>query len=144
MLGLAASFLPALAFRLIRKKSGMGLGDAKLSIAAGAWLGIGGVFFMLMAGALQSVLAAVVMRVLRLRYRVPASVLREIEELRTRAAAGDEAAKAEIADDPMAAPDALDADGVLATRLPLGPFLVLGAFEFVFFGRAIVDAFFAF
>lgn len=143
VLGLAASFLPALAFRLIRKKSGMGLGDAKLSIAAGAWLGIGGVFFMLMAGALQSVLAAVIMRALKLRYRVPASVLREVEELRARAAAGDEAAKAEMADDPMANPDALDADGVLATRLPLGPFLVLAAFEFVFFGGAILDAFFA-
>ena len=53
----------------------------------------------------------------------------DIDDLRQKAAAGDEEAKAVLAADPMA----LDlGDGVLTTRLPLGPFLALACAEYVF------------
>ena len=112
-LGFALSYLPFLLYKKLRGKSGMGLGDAKLMTMAGAWHGIEGAIFVLFAGALQSTLAAVAMRLSGLRYDVPASVQAEIADLRARAAAGDVEAKEELADDPMAA-GSTTADGQTA------------------------------
>jgi leader peptidase (prepilin peptidase)/N-methyltransferase len=138
--GFAVTYVPFLLYKRIRGHSGMGMGDAKLAVTAGAWLGLEGAFFVLFAGTLQQALCALFMRVLGLRYAIPESVRAEIEELRRRAAAGDEGAKAELADDPMAA-ERGDAGSLRATTLPLGPFLVLSAIEFVFVGRPLVEAF---
>jgi leader peptidase (prepilin peptidase)/N-methyltransferase len=134
--GFAVSYVPLLVYKKLRGRTGMGLGDAKLTVTAGAWLGVEGALFVLFGGALQSVLAAVAMRVLGLRYDTPESVKAEIAALRARAAEGDEAARSELADDPMAT----DApDGTLAMRLPLGPFLALASIEVLFLRRWLVE-----
>ena len=137
--GFLVSYVPFLLYKLVRGRSGMGLGDAKLLVMLGAWLGWQGALFAMFAGAVQSTLTAIVLRLAKVPYGVPASVAAEIAELRARAAEGDEEAKAELEDDPMAADVG---EGLLATRLPLGPFLALGAFEAIF-ARAEVQAIFA-
>ena len=141
--GLAITYLPFLLYKKLRGRSGMGLGDAKLALFAGAWLGAPGALFVVFAGALQSALCAGIMRLLGLSFAVPASVQAEIAELRAKAAAGDAEALSILADDPMAADvgDATTADPTspLATmRLPMGPFLVLACLEFVFARREIL------
>jgi leader peptidase (prepilin peptidase)/N-methyltransferase len=135
--GLALTYLPFLLYKKVRGRSGMGLGDAKLAIVAGVWLGAPGVIFVVFAAAVQSTLCAAIMRVLGVELAVPASVTAEIAELRAKAEAGDLDARAALADDPMAA-DVGDAGGrgnrgvsLGMMRLPLGPFLVLACLEFL-------------
>lgn len=103
VVGLALTYLPFLLYKKLRGRSGMGLGDAKLALFAGAWLGAPGAVFVVFAGALQSALCAIIMRVLGLSFAVPASVQAELDDLRAKAAAGDEEARDLLADDPMAA-----------------------------------------
>jgi leader peptidase (prepilin peptidase)/N-methyltransferase len=160
-IGLGLTYLPFLLYKWIRGRSGMGLGDAKLALLAGAWLGAPGAIWVVAAGALQSAVCAGLMRALGLSFAVPASVQAEIAELRAKAAAGDDEARALLADDPMAADvDSPGADGdtaangadgsssdgsragSLATmRLPMGPFLVLACLEFVFARGPIMTLF---
>lgn len=136
VVGFVLSYLPFLLYKALRGRSGMGLGDAKLAVMAGAWHGMEGAAFVLLAGAVQSAIAALVMSVVGLRYEEPESVKAEIAELRARAEAGDEDARSELADDPMAEKAG---EGALAMRLPLGPFLALGSIEVLFFRRWIVE-----
>lgn len=138
--GFLLSWLPFLLYKKVRGRSGMGLGDAKLMALAGAWHGIEGAILVLFAGALQSTLAALTMRGLGLEYTMPESVDQEISALRARADAGDLEAKAELDDDPMAT-DA--GDGLLATRLPLGPFLAIACVEVLFLRRWLIEHVFA-
>lgn len=136
LVGLAIAYLPFVLYKRMRGQSGMGLGDAKLALMAGAWHGIAGAPFVLFLGALQSTLAAVVMRVFGIVYEEPESVKAEIRELRARAEAGDEDAKQELEDDPMAGEAR---EGTLGMRLPLGPFLALGCIEVLFLRRWLVE-----
>ena len=136
LVGLAIAYLPFLLYKRMRGQSGMGLGDAKLALMAGAWHGIAGAPFVLFLGALQSTLAAVVMRAFGIVYEEPESVKAEIRELRARAEAGDEDAKQELEDDPMAGEAR---EGTLGMRLPLGPFLALGCIEVLFLRRWLVE-----
>ena len=130
----ALSIVPAAIYKKIRGRSGIGFGDTKLIVAAGAWLGATGAVFVLFAGAVQSAFAALVTRVLGVSYSVPESVKREIAELRAQAEKGDADAQALLADDPMA----FDEAGLATTRLPMGPFLVLAFVEFLIFRESIV------
>jgi leader peptidase (prepilin peptidase)/N-methyltransferase len=145
VVGLALTYLPFLLYKKLRGRSGMGLGDAKLAMFAGAWLGAPGAVFVVFAGALQSALCALVMRVLGVSFAVPASVQAELDDLRARAAAGDEEARELLADDPMAAdvtaPTTSDGAPLATMRLPMGPFLVLACLEFVFARRQILELF---
>ena len=136
LVGLALAYLPFLLYKRLRGQSGMGLGDAKLALMAGAWHGVAGAPFVLFLGALQSALAAMFMRLLGITYEEPESVKAEIRELRARAAAGDEEAKSELADDPMAGEAR---EGTLGMRLPLGPFLALACIEVLFLRRWLVE-----
>ena len=136
LVGVVIAYVPFLLYKRIRGQSGMGLGDAKLALLAGAWHGIAGAPFVLFLGALQSALAAVVMRAVGITYEEPESVKAEIRELRARAEAGDEDARSELADDPMAA---AAREGTLGMRLPLGPFLALGCIEVLFLRRWLVE-----
>lgn len=138
-LGLLVAWVPSALYKRLRGKSGQGMGDAKLAVLAGAWHGFFGAFFVLVAGALQMVLAAVAMKALGLSYPVPESVRKDIEDLRAKAAAGDAEAQSILDDDPMANPDA--GGSFLATGMPLGPFLALALFELLFFGGRILAAF---
>jgi len=136
LVGLAIAYLPFLLYKRLRKQSGMGLGDAKLTLLAGAWHGAAGAMFVLFLGALQQALAAVVMRLLGITYDEPESVKAELVELRARAEAGDEEARSELADDPMAGEAR---DGTLGMRLPLGPFLALACVEVLFLRRWLAE-----
>lgn len=145
-LGVAAALLltlvPSTLYRLVRKRSGLGLGDVKLIVLAGAWLGPFGAVFVVAASAIQAATAAVLMRLFGLSYSVPPSVVAEIDALRALADAGDEEARRALAADPMAPSEAPDerGGGVLTTRLPLGPFLVLASLELFFARTAIANA----
>ena len=136
VVGLAIAYLPFLLYKRLRGQSGMGLGDAKLTLMAGAWHGVAGALFVLFLGALQQALAAILMRVLGITYEEPESVKAELEQLRARADAGDEDAKGELADDPMAGEAR---DGAFGMRLPLGPFLALGCIEVLFLRRWLLE-----
>lgn len=138
--GLVLTVLPFLVYKRLRGRSGMGMGDAKLAIFAGAWLGVQGVLAVVFLGAVQNVLGAVLLHALGRGFPIPASVVAELDALRARAANGDAEAAAELADDPMSA--AVEG-GVLTTRLPLGPFLALACVEVLFARRWLIQHVFA-
>jgi leader peptidase (prepilin peptidase)/N-methyltransferase len=60
--GFAALWLLAIAYRRLRGHDGLGMGDAKLLAAGGAWLGIASLPFVLFAGAALALLYALVLR----------------------------------------------------------------------------------
>jgi leader peptidase (prepilin peptidase)/N-methyltransferase len=63
----AVLFLLAWAYRVLRKRDGLGMGDAKLLAAAGAWLGVAPLPWVAVAGSLLALLFAAVMRVRGMR-----------------------------------------------------------------------------
>lgn len=130
--GLFLGYAPLLLYRRLRRRSGMGLGDVKLLVTAGAWHGASSVAFVLFLGALQMVLVAVAMRITGTVYETPESVRLEVEALRERAHGGDDEARRELDDDPMAA---RPVEGLGGTRLPFGPFLALACIELLFLRR---------
>ena len=48
--GLVLTYLPFLLYKKVRGRSGMGLGDAKLTLFAGAWMGAEGAAFVVFGG----------------------------------------------------------------------------------------------
>jgi leader peptidase (prepilin peptidase)/N-methyltransferase len=130
LIGAAAGFTGVwLPFNFLYKRvlgrTGMGLGDAKLLMLAGAWFGWRGALFVLFAGAIQGSLYALVTRVLGIESELPASVKEDHAELERDAAAGDEEAKQALLDDPLHEQHA-------GARMPFGPFLILGCLEMLF------------
>lgn len=118
----------------LRGRQGMGLGDAKLVMVAGAWFGWGGAFFTLMAGAIQGTLGAVAIYLTVGKIEEPEAVRADREELQKAASEGDAEAAQILADDPLGeAPP----DGLRHARLPFGPFLILAMLELLFFGERI-------
>jgi leader peptidase (prepilin peptidase) / N-methyltransferase len=128
-----------LLYRVLRGQPGMGLGDAKLVMLAGAWFGWPGAVFTLMAGAVQGTFGAIVVFLTRGQIEEPeavraerAEMLRHLETLE-----GEErrAFEEELAKDPvMKEPE----PGLAKARLPFGPFLALSALEFLLFGKVLV------
>ena len=100
---LALTVVPFVLYKRVRGRSGMGLGDAKLAVVAGAWFGVAGALFVVLAAAVQSGLAALAMRIVGIAPAVPPSVVEELATLRAQAEAGDLEAQALLDDDPMAA-----------------------------------------
>lgn len=125
-------------YKLVRGRTGMGLGDAKLLALAGAWLGGTGCAFVLFAGALQGALGSLAIRAVMGRIELPEEARKEIEELQKLADEGDEEAKEALADDPLAG---ADEDSFMQAAVPFGPFLILACFEYFFFGDRIRAAF---
>ena len=127
-------------YRALRGGAGMGIGDAKLLMLAGAWFGWPGAVFALLAGAVQGTIVAIALFVAQGRIDEPeavkqerAQLLREIEE-----AQGDErrALEAELERDPIGhEPEA----GLGKARLAFGPFLALSILEFMLLGDTIVQ-----
>jgi len=120
----------------LRGHAGMGLGDAKLLMLAGAWFGWPGALFVLCAGALQGTAAALIMTLAGKRLDEPEAVKRERAELEAQLASlhGDERAQLEaaMATDPLAtAPE----EGWAKTRIAFGPFLILATLECLLLGR---------
>jgi leader peptidase (prepilin peptidase)/N-methyltransferase len=135
-LGFFGVYVPFIwGYARLRGRPGMGLGDAKLLMLAGAWFAWPGACFVLFAGAVQGTVAAFVMIALHGKIDEPEAVRRDRELLQAEAAAGDEEAKALLAEDPLgdAPPGALR-----LARLPFGPFLALGCLEWLFFGGRLL------
>jgi leader peptidase (prepilin peptidase)/N-methyltransferase len=124
-------------YRVARGRSGMGLGDAKLLMMAGAYFGIFGVVWALLAGAVQGVVGAFALWLLRGKIGLPEAVKQELEELKKAAAEGDEEAKAILADDPLAQDD--DPDKPAYARVAFGPFLALAFVELMLYRDVILD-----
>jgi leader peptidase (prepilin peptidase)/N-methyltransferase len=137
VVGFAGVWLPFIVgYKALRGRAGMGLGDAKLTMLAGAWFGWPGVVFTIFGGAIQATLAAGVMLLVRGKIEEPEGVVRDREEIQKAAAEGDEEAKALIEDDPLAlAP----AEGLMGARFPFGPFLCLAIIEWMLAGPWIRD-----
>jgi leader peptidase (prepilin peptidase)/N-methyltransferase len=125
-------------YKALRGRPGMGLGDAKLAMLAGAWFGWPGVVFTIFGGAIQATLAAFVMLAVRGKIEEPESVVRDREEIQRAAAEGDEEAKKLLEEDPLAVPPE---EGLLGARLPFGPFLCLATIEWMLLGEWIRDRF---
>ncbi len=123
-------------YRIARGRQGMGLGDAKLLMMAGAYFGITGVFWTLLAGAVQGTVGAFVLWLLRGKIDLPEGVKKELEELRKAAAEGDEEAKEILEDDPLADEDP-EKSGM--ARVAFGPFLALAFIELLLLHDAIFD-----
>lgn len=135
-LGFVMIWLPFdLAYRKLRGQPGMGLGDAKLVMLAGAWFGWAGAVFSLLAGAVQATAVALAVLVARGKIEEPAAIAAERAEL-DRAiaeAAGEERERLleEKRLDPVLAgpPDSSFAKA----RLAFGPFLSLATLEYMLF-----------
>jgi leader peptidase (prepilin peptidase)/N-methyltransferase len=136
MVGAAAGFfgvwLPfVVAYRRLRGRDGMGLGDAKLLMMAGAWYGWRGAAFALFAGAFQATVVALLLFAVQGKIEEPAAVRLEREEMERAAQAGDVEAEQALREDPLATAPAA---GLLSARLPFGPFLCLAILEWMLAG----------
>jgi leader peptidase (prepilin peptidase)/N-methyltransferase len=140
-LGAAVGFLGVwlpfiVGYKALRGRPGMGLGDAKLVMLAGAWFGWPGAAFALFGGAMQATLAAIVLILARGKIEEPEAVRADREALQRAAAEGDVEAREVLAEDPLgSAPVA----GILAARLPFGPFLCLAIVEWMLAGDFVRD-----
>ncbi len=126
-------------YRKLRGRTGMAMGDAKLVMLAGAWFGLPGAFFALLAGSVQGTVAALITFAARGSIDEPAAVKEEraAMEKAIREAEGEERARllAEFESDPIAH----EAEpGLLGARLAFGPFLALATIEYMLFGSALL------
>lgn len=106
-------------YRLLTGRPGMGEGDATLLAMIGAFTGYRGAAFALFAGAAQGLLVGGGMVVRRRRRNEPEPVFEE--EL-----------------DAGGAPPPAPPAGFLGARVPFGPFLAIGALEYLFFGDRLI------
>ena len=137
-LGFVIVWLPFVwLYRLLRGRVGMGLGDAKLLMLAGAWFGWPGTLFVLGAGAVQGTLVTVPLLLLKGKIEEPEAVRRERDEIKKEleAMSPEDRAEAEkeLADDPLVEEPG---EGLGQLRVSFGPFLALATIECLLFGRA--------
>jgi leader peptidase (prepilin peptidase)/N-methyltransferase len=134
--GFAVVWLPFIVvYPRVRGVVGMGLGDAKLLMLAGAWFGWGGALWVLGLAAVQGSLAAIVTLLLRGRIEEPAAVRseREATQKELEALSEDERAEVEraLAADPLAKEPG---PGLGQARVAFGPFLSVAVIETMLFG----------
>lgn len=122
----------------LRGHPGMGLGDAKLLMVAGAWFGWRGALFALMGGSVLGTVVTVLVLLVRGKLEEPETVQRERAEAQALldATEGEERAalEAELARDPLMAEAPSGLGGI---RLAFGPFLVVATLAFLFVGPAV-------
>jgi leader peptidase (prepilin peptidase)/N-methyltransferase len=140
--GFSVVWLPfSVLYRAIRGRTGMGLGDAKLVMMAGAWFGWTGAIFALLAGAVQGTIAALIVLLVHGRIDEPAAVQKEREETEQSLAkmSPEERARAEaeLERDPIY--EAVPTGSVGLARIAFGPFLALAMLEYMFIGRSVGD-----
>jgi leader peptidase (prepilin peptidase)/N-methyltransferase len=135
--GFVGVWLPFIVgYKALRGRTGMGLGDAKLVMLAGAWFGWAGAAFALFAGAAQATLAAGVVLLTGGKLEEPEAVRLDREALERAAAEGDDEAKKALEEDPLGT---APAEGVMAARIPFGPFLCVAIIEWMLAGEWIRD-----
>ncbi|WP_437595122.1 prepilin peptidase [Sorangium sp. So ce1000] len=138
--GFVIVWLPCIViYPLIRGRAGMGLGDAKLLLLAGAWFGWEGALFVLGAGAVQGSIVSIALLLVQGRIEEPEAVRLEraqyLEELAAMSPEERAAAEEENALDLVAHPP----DGrVGMMAIAFGPFLALATLEFLLFGRDLL------
>jgi leader peptidase (prepilin peptidase)/N-methyltransferase len=124
--------------RALRGKPGMGLGDAKLVMLAGAWFGWQGAVFTLFGGAVQATLVVVALFLARGKIEEPEAVKQERAELEAELlrATPEERAELEreLALDPLTEEPE---EGFGKARIAFGPFLVLAALQLLVFGSYV-------
>jgi leader peptidase (prepilin peptidase)/N-methyltransferase len=129
----------------LRGRAGMGQGDARLVMLAGAWFGWQGTLFVLGAGAIQGTLVAVPLLLFKGRIEEPEAVKQEREEMKREleTMSPEERAEAEkeLAEDPLAEEAG---PGLGQARMAFGPFLVLATIECLLFGREWIMAYLSF
>jgi leader peptidase (prepilin peptidase)/N-methyltransferase len=136
LVGFVVVWLPFdLLHRLLRGKPGMGLGDAKLVMLAGAWFGWQGALFTLLGGAIQATLTVIALYLTGAKLEEPEAVKQERAELAEELAQATPeeraAIEAELALDPLASEPE---QGFGKARIAFGPFLVLATLELLVFG----------
>ena len=112
-------------YELLSGKRGMGEGDAKLLLMIGAFLGLKGVLFSLVAGSFQGVFYAAFATLTGGKLK-PDIKPREFD--------------GEVYD--PAAEETEEPSGFGGLKVPFGPFLALSAVEFFFFGEPLLDGYF--
>lgn len=155
-LGAGAAFLVVQIFLVwgwerFSGKRGMGEGDSKLLMMIGSFLGWRGALFALVAGAMQGVIAYVVARATGARTAPtpPAEGSAHDHDHERGSVGDDDEAKPESKDEPAGAGEEPEDDDDepadepgASQRIPFGPFLALGALEFLFFGESLVSWYF--
>jgi len=135
--GFVGVWLPFIVgYKALRGRPGMGAGDAKLVMLAGAWFGWPGAAFALFAGAIQATIAALVLLGVAGKIDEPEAVRADREALQRAAAQGDVEAKDVLEQDPLGTPPGI---GIMAARLPFGPFLCLAIIEWMLAGDWVRD-----
>lgn len=124
-------------YKLLRGQSGLGMGDWKLLMLAGAWFGWRGAFFVLFAGSVQGSITAIALKVLGVKLGLPEGVKEELRQLEEAAAAGDLEAKAALEEEMLVG--VTGDESLMQSRIAFGPFLILGWFEYLFFGARITQ-----
>jgi leader peptidase (prepilin peptidase)/N-methyltransferase len=118
-------------------RRGMGEGDSKLLMMIGAFIGWQGALFSLMAGALQGLFVVIVGLVLGRRVTAAVTTTKDSEPKQEHGN-DDEADDCEPALDRFGEPQP---KYVGHQKIPFGPFLALGALEYLFFGERMVNAY---
>lgn len=148
LLGAAVGFLVVwlpfdLLHRLLRGKTGMGLGDAKLVMLAGAWFGWPGALFTLLFGAVQATVVIISVYLVRGRIDEPEAVKQERAEIERALAEASPEERAEIEKELEGDPLADEPEeGFGKARIAFGPFLILAALELLVFGGFIREEIF--
>ncbi len=141
LIGMVAGALPILAVRAVyfrlRGQEGMGLGDALLMAMVGAMLGYIALPFVLLASSVQGLLVAVPLTLARRNAAPPWTQGDEAGESAVEGAASAADGDAQEAPDALVAGDPAARPTLARTAVPFGPFIALGALEWLFFGDAI-------
>ncbi len=141
-LGFCLVYVPFIwLYEKMRGFPGMGLGDAKLLLLAGAWFGWQGAVFVLLAGAVQGTFVALAVFTTRGKIEEPEAVREERAAMLAaiEAAEGEEKAALleELSKDPIGSEPG---SGLGQARLAFGPFLVLACLELLLFEEPIMQA----
>ncbi|MFW6050918.1 MAG: prepilin peptidase [Myxococcota bacterium] len=131
------------AYERLAGRRGMGEGDAKLLMMIGAFVGWRGALFSLVAGALQGLVVAVAGLLTGRRIGPAASMDSAAfeETMHAQASAAERREPREAANEPPESAEGADDEGMGRLKIPFGPFLALGALEFLFFGERIIEAY---
>ncbi len=135
-IGFVAVYVPFIfLYKKIRGFSGMGLGDAKLLMLAGAWFGWEGALFVLFAGAMQGSIGTIILLVFKGKIEEPESMRADREAIEQMAKEGDAEAIEAMQNDPL-----MDEAAKGKARIPFGPFLILACLECLIAGDRIFTA----
>ena len=130
-------FLFGVLYRRLRGKTGMGMGDAKLLLAVGAFYGWVGAVLALAFASFQAVAAVIAIKLSGRSLELPQAVQDDLAELQKAADAGDEEAKKILAEDVLTEEVG---QGLGSVRIAFGPFLVLAFLELMLFEQNILGA----